>query len=147
LILRRVRAETGSVRTVLELIVVILLPTGLGYALLGGVRALRWFSGSRLSRRRPPPVAGAPLERLGARLRRLRAQLDATENQMATPAKGLRLRALRAAYADVLREACERFGVSAPPADADGRIPLAEIYRAEAALRHRGLDVREPAAR
>ncbi len=161
-------------RTAIELTIVILLPTGAGYALLGGVRALRWFSG-----RRSRVPAAEPIERLGASLRRLRAQLDATENQMAVPAKGLRLRAVRAAYLDALRDACQRLEVCPPSAGgvggrealspqadtaggvggrealspqadaaaADGRLPLAEIYRAEAALRQRGLDVREPAAR
>jgi hypothetical protein len=52
---------------------------------------------------------------------------------------------LRGAYVDVLSVACERLEVSPPPGGE--RAPLAEIYRAEAALRQRGLDVRQPATR
>ncbi len=86
-----------------------------------------------------------PIERLGARLRRLRAELDATETRSDIPAKHFRLRALRGAYVDVLSVACERLEVSPPPGGE--RAPLAEIYRAEAGLRRSGLDVRETASR
>ena len=48
--------------------------------------------------------------------------------------------ALRGAYADALSLACRRLDVS-PPRGGD-RAPQAEIYRVEAALRQRGLDVR-----
>ena len=54
------------------------------------------------------------------------------------------MQALRGAYIDTLTAACERLDVPPPPGD---RAPLAEIYRVEAALRQRGLDVRETAAR
>ena len=54
------------------------------------------------------------------------------------------MQALRGAYLDALSAACQRLDVSPPPGG--DRAPLAEIYRAEAALRQRGLDVREPAA-
>ena len=48
-------------------------------------------------------------------------------------------------YSDLLRVACERLDVAPlPPGDL---VPQAEIYRAEAALRQRGLDVRETASR
>jgi hypothetical protein len=130
-----------GVRAGLELAVVILLPTVAGYALIWGVRTLGWLS----ERGRTRVPATEPIERLGARLRRLRAQLEATENQMAMPAKGQRVRAVRAAYVDVLSEACRRLEVS-PPQAGGGRVPVTEIYRAEAELRQRGLDVRETAA-
>ena len=56
----------------------------------------------------------------------------------------MRLKALRGAYVDALSTACQRLEVS-PPGGGD-RAPLTEIYRVEAALRQRGLDVRETAA-
>jgi hypothetical protein len=45
---------------------------------------------------------------------------------------------------DALCTACERLEVSPPPGGE--RTPQAEIYRVEAALRERGLDVRQPVA-
>jgi hypothetical protein len=132
-----------------ELIVVILFPTALGFGTLGAIRVLRW-AGQRRSR---PPVV-EPIERLGASLRRLRAELEDLETRPGVPYKGLRLRALRAAYLDALAAACTRLEVSFPhdlhgalPGRPGGRVPLTEIYRMEAALRQRGLDVRETASR
>ena len=75
--------------------------------------------------------------------RRLRAELEALENQLSGPARRHRIVAVRGAYLDCLTSACQRFGVS-PPAGGD-RARQAEIYRVEAALRAHGLDVREPA--
>jgi hypothetical protein len=112
---------------------------GAGYAIIGGVRAARWLEEKR--RKAPPP---APVDGLAANLRRLRAELDDTETRDGLTAKHHRVRALRAAYQDTLSAACERLEV-APPSG--GYAPLAEIYRVEAALRQRGLDVREPATR
>jgi hypothetical protein len=129
------------VRAVIELIVVCLIPTAVGFALLGSVRALRW-AGERRYRGRAP--AAEPISRLGADLRRLRAELEAMETRTDLPAKGLRLRALRGAYLDTLTTACQRLEVSPPPSG--DHVPQAEIYRAEAALRQRGLDVRETTA-
>lgn len=66
------------------------------------------------------------------------------------PAKHLRLQALRGAYVDALCTACQRLEVS-PPLSAgqagSERANQADIYRVEAELRQRGLDVREPASR
>ena len=56
-----------------------------------------------------------------------------------TSGQGIRLRAVRGAYLDLLRAACERLDVTPPPPR--GPPPQAEIYRVEAALRERGLDV------
>jgi hypothetical protein len=59
------------------------------------------------------------------------------------------LRALRTAYVDALKDACQRLDVSLP-ADAQARpesVRQSDIYRMEAALRERGLDVREAAGR
>ena len=125
--------------TAIELILAFLLPTAAGFALIGSVRALHWAE-----ERRCRPSAVEPIERLSANLRRLRAELEATETRMDLPAKALRLRALRGAYLDTLAAACQRLEVSPPPRGA--QVPQAEIYRAEAALRQRGLDVRETAA-
>jgi hypothetical protein len=129
---------------------VILFPTALGFGTLGAIRVLRWAA-----ERRTRPPGTEPIERLGATLRRLRAELEDLETRPDVPHKGLRLRALRAAYLDALAAACARLEVSSPydmhgaspgtrPA---GRVPLTEIYRMEAALRQRGLDVREAASR
>jgi hypothetical protein len=135
----------NNVVRIIELVLVILLPTAVGYAIIGGFRGIGWSS-ERWHRRRhrlAPPAE--PIERLGANLRRLRAELDATETRTGLTAKNMRLKALRGAYVDALSTACQRLEVS-PPGGGD-RAPLTEIYRVEAALRQRGLDVRETAAR
>jgi len=110
-----------------------------GYALIGSWRASNWLA----EKRRKPP-APEPVERLTANLRRLRAELNDTETRDGLTAKHHRVQALRGAYIDTLTAACQRLDVPPPPGD---RAPLAEIYRVEAALRQRGLDVRETAAR
>jgi len=133
------------VRVVIELVLVVLIPTAAGYALLGSVRVANWFAQIRYRRRYHQRPVAEPIERLGASLRRLRAQLDTLETSAGVSAKHARLTALRGAYADALADACRRLEVEPPPGGA--RAPLTEIYRAEAALRQRGLDVREPAAR
>jgi hypothetical protein len=119
-----------------ELVLAIALMPAAGYAVLGGWRAAQWLGEAR--RKAPPPV---PVERLAADLRRLRAKLEDTETRAGLIAKHHRVQALRGAYLDVLSAACRRLDV-APPGDG---APLAEIYRVEAALRQRGLDVRETA--
>lgn len=126
---------------VLELVGIIAFPTALGYAILGSVRAARWLA----ERRRRRAATVEPIERLGADLRRLHAQLDVTESGPAAPGRRVHLQAVRAAYVDALTTACQRLDVT-PPIDAQAdRLPWAEIYRVEAALRQRGLDVRETA--
>ena len=131
-------------RPAIELIGVILLPTAVGYAILGSIRALGWAARRRsVVRAQAHPVPPEPIGRLTARIRRLRAELEALETRSDVPAKGIRLRALRGAYTDLLRAACERLEATPPP-DVDP-VPQAEIYRVEAALRERGLDVRETA--
>jgi len=127
-----------------EYVIAILLPTAAGYALILGFRGWRWLAEWQYRRQRREQVA-EPLERLAARLRRLRAELEETETRSGLPAKNLRLRALRGAYTDELSAACQRLGVSPPPSG--DRVPLAEIYRVEAALRQHGLDVRQVTAR
>jgi hypothetical protein len=118
---------------------VFMLPTALGWAVLGGVRLYRSVS----SRRSAGPAPQEPIEELGARLCRLHAKLEAAENDCnPAPYKAARLRAMRGAYVDTLSVACERLEVSLPMARGTTAVPLTEIYRAEAALRECGLDVR-----
>jgi hypothetical protein len=136
--LARRRADTEHVGTALELVAAILLPTALGCLVLGTARAFRWLT----ERRRARSVPLEPVEQLGADLRRLHAQLEATENQPPTPGKAVRVRAIRAAYVDAVCAACQRLEITAP-APGHEHVPLAEIYRLEADLRLRGLDVRQ----
>lgn len=136
--LARGRADTEHVGTALELVAAILAPTALGCLVLGMARASRWLT----ERRRSRSVPNEPIERLGADLCRLHAQLEATENRPATPGKAVRVRAIRAAYVDALCAACRCLEVAAPTTGAEP-VRLAEIYRMEADLRLRGLDVRQ----
>ncbi|MGE5290751.1 MAG: hypothetical protein ACM3ML_26880 [Micromonosporaceae bacterium] len=137
----------ADVRAALELVGTVMLPTLLGLAVLGAVRVHQWLS-ARRGRAAGVFERVEPIELLGADVRRLRAALEAEENQMGTPAKVMRVRARRAAYIDVLTAACKRLGVNPPcAARTGGWVPLTEIYRVEAALRERGLDVRQPASR
>jgi hypothetical protein len=127
-----------------EFAVAIALPVAAVYALIGGGRLLKW-----LSEQQSRPSVPEPIEQLRAKLVRLRAQLEAMETASDVPAKNLRLRALRMAYVDALVGACERLDVS-PPAGAKvhpENVRQSDIYRMEAALRERGLDVRETAGR
>jgi hypothetical protein len=128
----------------LEFAVAVALPIAAVYAVIGGGRLLKWLS-DQPSR----PHSPEPIEQLRANLVRLRAQLEDMETRSDQPAKNLRVRALRAAYVDKLLDACQRLDVS-PPAGAGGRpesVRQSDIYRMEAALLERGLDVREQAAR
>ena len=127
---------------VVELVFAVVLPTVAGYALIGAWRGARWLE--RVPARTRPRRAPEPIERLEADLRRLRAELEDTETRVGLTAKHHRVQALRGAYVDALSAACERLDVSPPPGG--DRAPQAEIYRVEAALRQRGLDVRETAA-
>ena len=122
----------------MELVLIVVLMPAAAYALIGGVRAARWLAEAR--RKAPPPV---PVERLAANLRRLRAELDETETSAELTAKRFHVRSVRGAYLDTLAEACRRLGVAPPPGDAATQ---ADIYRTEAALAERGLDVRHHTA-
>ena len=119
-----------------ELAIAIALPTAIGCALVGGARVWRWAVEWRRNR---SPVPVLPIERVGADVRRLRTQLELLENQAPRPGKALRVRALRAAYVDALVEACQCLEVDMARPEHNDR---AAIYRIEAALRSRGLDVR-----
>lgn len=121
------------------MVVAILLPTAAVYAVIGAVRGCGWLAEQR---RRPAPPE--PVERIAVRLRRLRAELESTENRPAFTAKNHRVKVLRGAYLDELSAACLRLGVRPAPGGHMAR--LADIYQAESELRQRGLDVREKAA-
>jgi hypothetical protein len=113
--------------------------TAVGWAVQGGVRLYRAFG----ARRSPALMPGQPIEQLGADACRLRARLEAAENEMRfTQYKAARVRAVRGAYLDVLSAICQQLEVRPPAASRGSVVPLTEIYRAEAALRERGLDVR-----
>jgi hypothetical protein len=130
----------------LALIAVVLLPTAIGYGVIGAFRAARWANNWRQSRIAVPEPE--PIERLARNLRRLRAELEAMETRSGVPNKHVRVGALRGAYLDALGTACRRLEVGPPVFEAhpvSPRANQAEIYRVEAALRQRGLDVREPA--
>jgi hypothetical protein len=96
---------------------------------------VRWLS----EERREAPPDPLPVERLTADLRRLRAKLEDTETRADLIAKHHRVVALRGAYLETLSATCQRLGISPPAPGAC----LAEIYRVEAALRERGIEVRE----
>jgi hypothetical protein len=132
------------VSPVVEFLIAAALPTAAGFALVYAWRGAGWIGQAR-ARRRADAAPPEPVERLEADLRRLRAELEDTETRADLTAKHHRVQALRGAYLDALCAACQRLDV-APPAGGDGA-PLAEIYRVEAALRRRGLDVRETATR
>ena len=130
----------------LVLIAVVLLPTAIGYGVIGAFRAARWADNWRQSRIAVPEPE--PIERLAGNLRRLRVELEAMETRTGVLNKHARVEALRGAYLDALGTACRRLEVSPPVVEgrpASPRANQAEIYRVEAALRQRGLDVREPA--
>jgi hypothetical protein len=127
-----------------QLLVAIALPIAAVYSLIGGGRLVNWIGEHQTHAPTPQPI-----ERVRANLVRLRAQLEAMETRSDLPAKNLRLRALRAAYVDALSEACQRLDVS-PPAGSQAHpesVKQSDIYQVEAALRERGLDVRETAGR
>ena len=131
----------------LALVAVVFLPTAIGYGVIGAFRAARWADNWRQSRMAPPEPE--PIERLTSTLRRLRTELEDMETRSGVLNKHLRVEALRGAYLDALGAACRRLEVSPPVIEGRPASPhahQAEIYRVEAALRQRGLDVREPAA-
>jgi hypothetical protein len=140
----RRRTDTGQVSPVVEFLIAAALPTAAGFALVYAWRGAGWIGQVR-ARRRANAAPPEPIERLEADLRRLRAELEDTETRADLTAKRHRVQALRGAYLDALRAACRRLDVPPPPGGDSA--PLAEIYRVEAALRKRGLDVRETATR
>jgi len=130
-----------------EFALAIALPIAAVYAVVGGGRLLNWISEHRLSAHRAHAPALEPIQRVSANLVRLRAELESTETRSDLVAKSMRLRAVRAAYVDSLYDACRRLDISPPPGARADNIRQSDIYRLETALRGRGVDVREPAAR
>ena len=88
--------------------------------------------------------SGPSIEKVAADLRRLRWQLEQRENQPGATGKGMKMGAVRTAYVEVLGTACRQLDVRPPERVGKLQTPLAEIYRVEAELRSRGLDVRLP---
>ena len=128
----------------LEFAAAIMVPVAAVYAMIGGARLLKWLG----EQQSVPPVP-EPIERLRADLVRLRAQFEAMETRSDLPAKNLRLQALRTAYVDALQDACQQLDVPLP-AGARTRsetVRQGDIYRMEAGLRERGLEVRETVGR
>jgi hypothetical protein len=125
-----------------EFALAIALPIAAVYAVVGGGRLLSWISD-----RQAHAPAPEPIQRVAADLVRLRTELESTEMRDDLVAKNMRLRAVRAAYVDALYEACQRLDLSPLPSARPGSIRQSDIYRLETALRGRGVDVREPAAR
>ncbi|HWG15134.1 MAG TPA: hypothetical protein VG268_17835 [Streptosporangiaceae bacterium] len=122
----------------------VFLPSLAGGAVLVVMRG--WRRADRAARQfRADRAPVAPVTQMEARLRRLRAELEAMENQPGGTAKRHKMMAVRGAYLDILTSACDRFRVP-PPAGGD-QARQAELYRVEAARREHGLDVREAAVR
>jgi hypothetical protein len=130
---------------VIEVVLILLIPTLVGAALIGGVRLCGMTRRWAINRRAVAAGAPVPLERLAADLRRLHQQVARVEDAAdMKPGRAVRMRALRAAYGESLLAACRALDV--PDAPADGtRLSLPEVYRLEAALRERGLDTRPTA--
>jgi hypothetical protein len=124
-------------------LVLVLMPTA-GWALIAA-----WRGAHRMAEARRKAPGPKPVEQLAADLRRLRAELENTENRQGLTAKNHRVQALRAAYLDALSTACRRLDVPPPGGElpqGGGQVSQAEIYRAEEGLRRRGLRVRDPVA-
>lgn len=115
-----------------------LLPTLLGVAGVAGARVVRQLQ----ERHRRALATGPSIERLASDLRRLHAELASVDEPVPRPGRGLRIRATRGAYLDALTVACHTLDVPPPRPVDTGEVPVTEIYRVEAALRRRGLDVR-----
>jgi hypothetical protein len=120
------------------LVVLLFVPTVLGWAVLGVARMWRWVQS-----RDPGPVAtNQPIERIATDLRRLNAERRELVAQPPGPGRGLRSRALTAAYVDVLTVACRVLEVSPPRVSETGRTTASEISRVESELGEKGLDPR-----
>jgi hypothetical protein len=125
------------VEPVVLLLVAAALPTLAGVAVIGAVRLGRQVA----ERERGPVPLGPPIEQIAADLRRLNHERRQQVGRGPAPGRGVRSRALTAAYVDVLTTACEVLEVLPPHLRADGRVTRGEIERVEAELRRQGLDV------
>jgi hypothetical protein len=122
--------------TAVLLVVALLLPTLVGVALVGARRLYERLA----ARERGPVPLGPPIERIAADLRRLNVERQQQHGLGPTPGRGVRSRALTAAYLDMLVSACRVLDVG-PPEIHSGRVAAGEIERVELELRQRGLDV------
>jgi hypothetical protein len=120
------------------LVGVLFIPTLLGGLAVGTARLWRRYE----RRDRGPLPVGPPIERIAADLRRLNGQRGELSRRAPGPGRGMRWRALEAAYVDVLITACRVLEVAPPRASAGGTVAPAEIRRVEIELHGRGLDVR-----
>jgi hypothetical protein len=119
---------------------VVLFPTILGMTVIGLLRLRRRFQ-DRRERGREAVPAGPPIERIAADLRRLYRQRTMLAAHSPSPGRGLRTKALNAAYIDVLTSACRALDVGLPQAAPNGLVSDSEIERVEVDLREQGLDV------
>ena len=124
------------------LAVVLIVLLALPYLTGAVARVVRRQAELIAEQRRPAEAPQVPIEKIAADLRRLRAQLEARENRPGLTGKGMRMGAVRTAYVQVLGVACAQLEVAPPRNGPHWHTPLAEIYRVEAQLRERGLDVR-----
>jgi hypothetical protein len=136
-----------GVLKVAGIVLILLTPTLAGAALIGMVRLSRETTRRSRIRRSGATAGTPPLEQVAADLRRLHREVVRLEDAPDTsPGRHVRLRAVRSAYGDSLLVACRALEV--PVASADiSRLPAAEIYRLESALRDRGLQVYPTALR
>jgi hypothetical protein len=123
------------------IVLILLIPTLAGIALLGAI-GLWGDSVQRIRIRRWKATAAVPpLERIAADLRRLHLDVIRLEDSPEPiPGRSMRLRAVRGAYCDSLLVACRALEVPVERRDLS-RAPAAEIFRLETELRDRGLDV------
>jgi hypothetical protein len=119
------------------MVVVALFPSTVMYAAAAIRRVYHWST----DRRMPEETSREPIEQVAADLRRLRAQLEERENRPGASGKGLKMRAVQVAYVQALTTACDELGVRPPVAGSNGQVGQAELYRVEAGLRERGLEV------
>jgi hypothetical protein len=128
-------------------VLILIFPALTAVALVGATRL--WRERARRSReaRLGAEIIGPPLERIAADLRRLRLELTQLEDDVRPrPDRQLRLRVVRTSYGECLLTACR--ALEAPTSATDpASLPDVEIFRLEASLRERGLDVRPAAVR
>jgi len=123
------------------IVLVLLIPTLFGFAVIGSVRLQDKVSRTLRNRRYRVAAANPPIERIALDLRRLHHSMSEAEDAPASsPGRKIRLRALRSAYVDTLLDACHALDVPADEMTAD-TVTTAQIFALESALRDRGLDV------
>jgi hypothetical protein len=132
-----IEAKLGAVANAALLVGAILMPTLLGGAVIGAARLWRRFE----ARDRGPVPMGPPIEHIAADVRRLRDERGQMVSRGPGPGRGVRSRALNAAYVDALTAACRALGTRPPETNGSGPTAMVEIRRVESELRIRGLDI------